>query len=342
MYKRLIFALAALTYSSSTPCFASDSGFDITVETIKVSENVRFQAISLSGHNIWLSGTESAIFRSHNNGHDWHKIQPPSLNVNQQFRDIEVDGSKISLMAAGLGSESQLHFSNDAGQHWQLVQQGSHPSTFYDCVTQGKHNPAELWLYGDSVEGKLFALKSDDFGQTWQELVLGIDAEKGEGGFAASGTCISSDKDGSIAIGTGNNQNPRILFKAPDKPWQTITTPFSGGEASGIFSLQIQQNTVYAFGGGLNAKDKPAEAYTYDFVTKQWSSLPEVPLHGAIYGSAITDDFIFISNPEGIAALSRASQTWQLISVTDTWALACNQSICWGAGADGHIVKIHL
>jgi hypothetical protein len=205
------------------------------------------------------------------------------------------------------------------------------------------------WLYGDSVNEKFSMLKTTDGAKSWKAVTLPFAAQEDEGGFASSGTCLNHNPQGDIAIGTGNAESPRLLIKKKDQVWQSIPSPYAGGEAAGIFSVQFDDSNLYTFGGSLKTKDTRAVGYKYSLSKSNWVALPVLPFNGAIYGSANTAEYVFISNPEGIAVLSKneersanttSKNTWRKLSDLDIWAMACKDSNCWGVGANGTVVSI--
>ena len=163
-------------------------------------------------------------------------------------------------------------------------------------------NEQQGWLYGDSDEDGLFLLATVDGGRHWKRQRLALVAQAGEGGFASSGTCLNKGRDNNIYIGTGNALIPRVLFKHGPN-WQSLDTPFLGGEAAGVFSVQQAKQWLYIYGGSLKAQQNPAQVQRYNLETKHWHGLPEVPLKGAVYGAdiIIKDNKIkvLIANPQG-------------------------------------------
>jgi hypothetical protein len=173
----------------------------------------------------------------------------------------------------------------------------------------------------------------------WQRQKLGVAAQAGEGGFASSGTCLNKGHDNNIYIGTGNALNPRVLMRKAQS-WQSLDTPFPGGEAAGVFSVQQAEQWLYIFGGSLKEEKKPAKAQRFNQQTKLWSSLPEVPLKGAVYGSALINKDnkikVLIANPEGVNLWQEGAKSWTVLSENNIWSLACDEQLgCVGVGKNG-------
>lgn len=344
---------------------------DFTVTTQKISDGNRFQAISIDKKGgLWVSGTNSAVYHSSDSGQSWSEINTPNTIKPLQFRDIQVVNDTIILMSAGEGADSKLYTSKNGGESWILTNQGKNPSTFYDCFSMLDDSTG--WLYGDSINEKFALLKTTDGAKTWKAETLPFAAQEDEGGFASSGTCLNHNAQGDIAIGTGNAEIPRLLIKKADQAWQSIPSPYAGGEAAGIFTVQFDDSNLYTFGGSLTAKAKnaPAAGYKYSLSQSKWMSLPASPFSGAVYGSAVTEKHVLITSPQGIAVMEKnikKSETsyedasvnrtvstantsikslvkdklsWKKISDLDIWAIACTDSQCWGVGANDVVVTI--
>lgn len=302
---------------------------------------VSFQAVHRIGAHIVASGTNGGIYQSTDNGEHWSKIIGPENSAGLQFRDIQLlsDGG-LTVMSAGEGDASRIYRTDDR-KSWQLQIVGAKPSTFYDCM----HfvNDQQGWLYGDSDDEGLFILATVNGGRDWKRQTLALAAQTGEGGFASSGTCLNKGQDDNIYIGTGNALAPRVLVKNGSN-WQSLDTPFLGGEAAGVFSVQQSGQWLYIFGGSLKEEQSPAKAQRYQLKTKQWSALPELPLKGAVYGSAITikdnKTRLLIANPQGVSLWQEGATSWTTLSNNNIWSLACDDRLgCVGVGKDGLVER---
>ena len=329
--------LSVLVYASLLPVARAG----VTVH--QLDENVSFQAVTWQDNYAVASGTSGGIYLSGDDGASWQQIPVPTGSESWQFRDNQRLGNgRLMVMSAGEGPDSGMFISDDNGKHWQQVSQGQQQSTFYDCfymtsLTMG-------WLYGDSDEQGLFVLATTDGGLNWQRQSLPIKAQSSEGGFASSGTCLNEAPGRGIVIGTGNGDSPRLLMLEGNQ-WQSIESPIAGGEAAGIFSVQATENTVYVSGGSLKLAGEPASTWQYFIDSKTWQALPELPLKGAVYGSALlpTTEGVeyWVSNPQGVAVLKPGADKWQIVSQSNIWSLACNTDKgCIGVGKNG-VVELY-
>jgi photosystem II stability/assembly factor-like uncharacterized protein len=321
---------------------AAQFSFSVFAGSVQILDpKVSFQAVHRIGAHIVASGTNGGIWQSTDNSQQWSKVTGPENSDDLQFRDIQLlPNGALTLMSAGEGDASRIYRTED-GKTWQLQIAGTAAATFYDCM----HfiNEQQGWLYGDSDEKGLFVLATEDGGRVWKRQKLTLDAQPGEGGFASSGTCLNKGQDNNIYIGTGNGLAPRVLINDGSN-WQSLETPFDGGEAAGVFSVQQSGQWLYVFGGSLKTAENPAKAQRFNLTTKQWSALPEVLLKGAVYGSALihkdNQTKVLIANPQGVSVWHQGSTSWTRLSENNIWSLACDDSLgCVGVGKDGVVER---
>ena len=262
------------------------SGTALAGEITQLDSSIDLPAVYWHGNQVWASGTAGSVYMSADNGLHWQAITAPQNSEQLEFRDIQPLGDgKVLLMSAGEGENSRIYATNNNGVAWQQVSTGATQQQFYDCLQMIDNQ--EGYLYGDADDQGLFVLQTQDGGSSWQRVELPIPAQAGEGGFASSGTCVNRGNSNiKVVIGTGNADKPRLLLR-DSSGWMAIDTPFAGGASAGIFSVQLSGDYLYAVGGSLKTLDKPASAWRYSLLDKQWSALPAVPLKGALFPKSI-------------------------------------------------------
>src|SRR5262249_11022391 len=126
-------------------------------------------------------------------------------------------------------------------------------------------------------------------------------ARKGEGGFAASGTCIIAAKPGHAWIGTGAGRAARVLHTADrGQSWSVVDTAvFHDSAASGIQTLAFADTLNGMAAGGFLGN---AESHTDNVVVtpdggKVWLLAGRPNMPGGIYGSA------FVPGAKGTAVI---------------------------------------
>lgn len=139
----------------------------------------------------WASGTGGTFLRTTDGGATWSKGTVSGAEK-LDFRDVHaVNANTAYLLSIGPGGNSRIYKTNDAGRNWSLQYTEQNPKGFLDCMDfwDAQHGIAA----GDSVDGHFHLLTTDDGGAHW----AAVDparlpaAQPGEGGFAASGTCIA-------------------------------------------------------------------------------------------------------------------------------------------------------
>ena len=338
--KNISLSTLMMSFSMAFASLAPYAQATENITTHQLDKGVSFQAVTWQNDTVVASGSGGGIYLSDDNGLQWRKINGPARSDFLQFRDNQyLENGQLIVMSAGEGNKSGIYISGDKGERWQQVSQGEASSTFYDCFTMTDESNG--WLYGDSDEKGLFVLSTKDGGKHWQRQSLDIKVQTSEGGFASSGTCLSRYNDSGIIIGTGNGETSRLLIEENGE-WRSLETPIPGGEAGGVFSVQVEGKAIFVAGGSLKAAGKQAEAWLYHLGSGKWVALPPLPLRGAVYGSALlpTSEGIeyWVSNPDGVAVLKPNASEWQVISKSNIWSIACQQSkSCIGAGKEGLI-----
>ncbi len=164
------------------------------------------QAISAVDERIvWVSGHAGTYVRTLDGGETWVAGRVPGADT-LQFRDVHaISADTAWLMSAGNGELSRIFRTTDGGRTWIQQHLNREPDAFFDCMT--------FWdsrrgiVFSDAVRSDHFILMTSDGGEHWERIPPGRlpPAAAGQGGFAASGTCIVAPRPGMAVIGTGNS-----------------------------------------------------------------------------------------------------------------------------------------
>lgn len=344
MYKSLTcLALAVLLSCGREP--------DVSIRPLTPNTNNLLQAISIvSPEIIWVSGHRSTFCRTLDGGENWETFTHPMID-SLQFRDIHAfDEETIVLMSAGSGSLSRLFRFHAPTNNLEEVYQMPHPEGFLNTI--------EFWndtlglAFGDSFQGQHFLLKSADAGHSWSRVdpVLLPNAGEGEGGFAASGTCISMLPDGRAWIATGAGGHSNILYTSDfGASWSATESPLIKGSAAGITSIRISgSGEGIIVGGDLAQPDVYTSntAFTESFGAS-WQLRGFPVTLGAFYGAAVVTwkgkSIAFACGPNGLDYTADGGSRWENLDTANYWAVAFHPNgVGIATGKEGRISKIEL
>ena len=222
------------------------------IELLESPTSSLLQAISIvDEQTAWISGHEASFVRTTNQGQSWELFKHPTGDT-LQFRDIHAfDENKAILMSAGPGPLSRI-FSFQAPDQWQehFVMEDS--LGFLDCI--------DFWdekrgiAYGDAIDKYPYILLTADGGQTWAraDTTNMPEAGHGEGGFAASGTCVTTSENGTAWVATGAGGNCRFLLTTDyGQTWKAVDSPLIKGDAAGNTSVSFIGQVGVVTGGDL-------------------------------------------------------------------------------------------
>ena len=285
-----------------------------TLTELESGTTALLQAVSVVDHSVvWISGHDGTVLRTVDGGGTWTRVpvrtadprdevtvrvdgdpgpgRVVAMTDHLEYRDIHgFDGSRAVLLSSGTGWRSRIYRTLDAGETWALTWVNDEPDGFYDCLDFWDENRG--LLYGDSVDGEIRVLLTADGGATWTR----VDPERlpvalpGEGGFAASGTCVDAGEGGRAWIGTGAGTRARAL-RTEDygDSWSAVDLPIVSGEAAGAFTIVFSDPRFgVVLGGDLGQSDGFTDnvAITDDGGVT-WSPGVRTPLPGAVYGAAL-------------------------------------------------------
>lgn len=306
------------------------------------------QAISfVDANTIWISGHDATFVRSNDAGKSWDIFQHPTGDT-LQFRDIHAfDEHRAILMSAGPGPLSRI-LSFESPNNWQENFVMKDSLGFLDCI--------DFWdskrgiAYGDAIDDYPYLLLTKDGGESWQraDTTRLPKAGNGEGGFAASGTCVTTGENGVAWIATGAGGNARVLFTEDyGTTWRSIDTPMVKGDAAGHTSISFIELTGFVVGGDLLQPD----AYTDNCAFSEdggqsWRLASQPNVKGAFYGGALTknrDQFVaFACGPNGLDYTIDFGVSWTTLDTLNYWAVSFYENNGYATGTDGKILKISL
>ena len=221
---------------------------------------------SVSEKVAWASGTQGTVMKTVDGGATWQDVSVPQ-NDTIDFRDIEAfDENTAIVLSAGL--PAVIYKTSDGGENWEQKFFTMKEGTFYDAMDFWDENTGIA--FGDAVDGRLLILRTFDAGETWEELPYENrpQAIDGQGGFAASGTCLRTQGDENVYIGLGGLESTVFYSRDRGQTWNKTVAPLDFGPSSGIFSIQFKDSkNGLLVGGDYQGDDKTSKnniAYTED------------------------------------------------------------------------------
>ncbi|MBI3653612.1 MAG: glycosyl hydrolase [Acidobacteria bacterium] len=219
-----------------------------------------FRGLSaVSDEVAWASGTKGTFVKTTDGGKSW-EVGNVAGAEDLDFRDIDAfDASTAYILSIGNGEASRIYKTTDGGKSWSLQFKNTNKDAFFDAMAFWDKNHGIAM--SDPVNGKFLIIITEDGGRNWtpiapEKLPAAID---GEGGFAASGTCITVQGKTNAWFATGGKA--ARVFRSTDrgKSWTVSATPIiSGVAAAGIFSIAFTDAKHGIIIGGTY--DKPNEA----------------------------------------------------------------------------------
>jgi photosystem II stability/assembly factor-like uncharacterized protein len=315
--------------------------------------SVRLQAVSAPGNGVvWVSGLAGTYALSLDFGASWRPgIVPGAEKL--ELRDIHaVDESTAYALSSGTGDQSRIFKTTDGGASWSLSFVNPDPDGFFDCF--------DFWdedhglLYGDSVSGRLVLFETSD-GKTWTRVRAERlpAARPGEGGFAASGTCLVTVGETTAYVGTGAGSSRVLRTGDRGRSWEAFETPIGSAAATaGITSLTFwdRENGI-AVGGDIAAPDERQNNVAVLSGGGRAARLAAPPtFEGAIYGIAhvpgTSPKALVAVGPKGAAYSLDSAQTWMPLSDDSYWSVGFESSseggVGWMVGPEGRISRLEL
>ncbi len=222
----------------------------IVINSLNSPVNSTFRAINaVNDSTVWVSGSRGVVMRSCNYGKDWDVFYPDTLKKND-FRSLHAWGKDTAIVFTA-GSPALCYKTVNGGKDWKKTYSMNYPNVFVNSMHFKDANNGVVW--GDPMNGKFFMLQTTDGGDSWSELDAPISLD-GDGGFAASNSCVQYLPSGKIVFITGVGRS-YFYWTDSDKDidWSLSNTGIiSGGDskADGIYCVyMIDENRGIAAGG---------------------------------------------------------------------------------------------
>lgn len=338
---RTIFLL--LTIFLLISCKQQPDAYILEKEKIDLNLSTSFRGISVFDEDVWISGTNATVVHYDSKLNQW-KIHRIAEVPEADFRDVEALNDSTAVVISS-GFPALIYKTLDSGETWKLVYLSQDSAVFLDAV--------EFWndqsglIFGDPVDGRILILKTIDAGEHWSRISLEHlpKANEIEGGFAASGSCLSVFGDEKAWIGVGGDQARVYLSKDQGKTWVVVNTPvFSGAPMRGIYSIAFKDalNGIAVGGEWRNENPPNSRAYTTDG-GKTWKLGKGVDQYRS-GSSYFTGNCYLASGLTGTDISYDGGENWSEISDLKLHGIEFerNSNLAYGMGSNGEIYRIRM
>ena len=316
-----------------------------TVQTSGVTARLRGVS-AVSERVAWASGAGSTVLRTTDGGTTWQKLNVTSDTLD--FRDIDaLDADTAYVLSIGNGSDSRIYKTTDAGATWTMQFKSDDKKVFLDAMSFWDANHGIV--FGDSVDGQLYILLTENGGQTWTRVPPASlpPALENEGAFAASGTNIAVFGKTHAWIGTGAGAKARVLRTTDrGRTWQAADTPLVAAQSAGIFSIAFRDEKHGIVVGGDYRKEQEAVdnlAITSDGGVT-WKLVKGLSGYRSVvaYVPGTNKPALVAIGPSGGDYSLDDGQTWSKLEGPgfDTFSFAPRKATGWAAGANGALGKL--
>ncbi len=320
----------------------------LTLEPVSVATDALLQAVSApSAEVIWLSGHDGTWARSIDAGATW-TTGVVSGYQEFEFRDVHgFTAQHAILMSAGPGDASRLLRTADGGTSWNEVFRMDHPEGFLDCM--------DFWnldrglVYGDAVDGGLYLLVTEDGGRSWRRIAPDLlpPALEGEGGFAASGSCVDAGSSARAWVVTGNAAESRLLETDDGgASWTVTSLPLASGSGRGATTVGFRPDGMgFALGGDLDPEGEGARVALSADRGASWSAMGDLVMDGAAYGAAWAPGLdaatLVAVGPGGLDFSLDGGMRWVAADTASYWAVGFSSPTRgWAVGPGGRLTRI--
>lgn len=260
---------------------SADNGESWELIALDGPPGIRVYGMALhSGDYIFAATSNNGVYRSSDGGATWQVYNHGALEDNTEILSIAVDENG-KVYAGG----EFLYFSNNAGEDWEITENGLPPSFGSDGVRSIAISGTNAFAAASGIS--LF--RSDDYGMSWQTA--------GKGLRVTTITAIEEAGDGTLFAGV----NDVGLYSSTDKgaTWTHIpnTLPW-------LSVYEIETRGEYIFVNGNTRVQRSADQ------GNTWEGLFGLPLgvKGFEYNS---EGILFAGAATGVYTSSDNGDSWQ-------------------------------
>lgn len=342
---------------------------ELRLHPMLAAQPVRTSALLQAVHAVndsvvWVAGHDATWARTLDGGAHWQVGTVPGAD-GLQFRDVWAAGPDTAfLLSAGSGDLSRIYRTTDGGRTWSLQFTNPDSSGFFDCLDFW--NARQGLAFSDPVRDRFLMVTTGDAGQHWTALPPEAlpRARGNEGGFAASGDCVTVGPGQRAWVGTGGSYVARVLrTNDGGRSWAWSPTPVVAGDKAGVMAVAFRDTLNGVVVGGdlarpastsnADADSLPAGAASYVRVAlsddggETWTAGGSPGFPGPVYGvswipGAPTPTLVAVG-PGGAGYSTDGGHRWAVLDTLAYWSVTFSgPATGWLVGPDGRITRAGL
>ena len=344
-----LFISVSLLMLSSSPTSLLVGQSEIAIWQLResgVTSSLRGLCV-VDSETVWASGSGGTVIKTVDGGHHWENVSVPDAE-NLDFRDLHAFDSRTAVLLTA-GQPARVYRTDNGGSTWGLQFEHPNKKSFFDAISFFDHQHGIAM--SDPVDDRVLLIETLDGGETWKELPAARRPikEKGEAGFAASGTNMRVVGD-SVYIALGGAEKDQsedssrvVVSHDRAHSWAAASVPMPRNASSGVFSMVFidPQNAFVVGGDYLNQSERQGIAARSQDGGKTWvtpsGKLPRGYRSGVALGRMKNQAFLVAVGPKGTDISWDLGQNWSAASDQGFHAVqfTTDGTVGWASGADG-------
>ncbi len=242
--------MKSVIYAGSAILLLGQAGFgQVMPQANGVTVELRGLSV-VSPTVVWASGQRGTVIRTFDGGRSWVSQTVPGAGA-LDLRSIDAPSAAVAF-AMSIADSGRIFRTLDSGRTWTSQMVGAKKGSFFDAIRfwDAKHGIA----VSDPVDGRFLFITTSDGGDSWQEVPTANlpMALPNEGGFAASGSCLTVFGANDVWFATGGASVARVYHSGDrGKTWTVHDTPIRiGTAAQGAFSIAFRDAKHGVIAGG--------------------------------------------------------------------------------------------
>jgi len=310
--------------------------------------NALFIGMSAVSDDIaWTAGARGTWARTTDGGTNWVTGRVPGAD-SLQFRDVHaIDARTAWVLSIGNGNDSRIYHTSDGGANWTRQFMNPDSAGFYDCF--GFWDARRAVVVGDAIGEEMAVLLTEDGGAHWTRVPPSRlpRALKGEGSFAASGTCAEAGPGGRAWIVMSTPTAARLIRTSDyGHTWALETLPITTHAGSGPQSVIFRdaRHGMVLGGGYATAAGDTLIAVTDDG-GDTWTPRSAPPFKVGTWGGAwvrgARTPTVVAVGPSGSAWSADLGASWVVLDSANYWTVGFSSPRAgWAAGTQGRVTRL--